>query len=128
MSPETFNDALIECVKAAGGSKEVGVALWGKSQGIDAAQRRLLACLNTERAEKLSLDEIVQVMRMARDRGCHVGMQYLAESLGYTITPIEPKDELAELERRFIGATEDLTQMLKRIEHLRRPGPRAVGA
>jgi hypothetical protein len=126
MTPETFNDALIECVKAAGGSKEVGVVLWGQSQGVDAAQRRLLACLNPERAEKLSLDEIVQVMRMARDRGCHVGMQYLADSLGYTVAPIEPKDELLELQRRFIGKAEDLAQMLARIEALRRPSLRSA--
>jgi hypothetical protein len=52
MLAESFNDALIECVKAAGGSKAVGVALW-PAMGVEAAQRRLLACLNPERNEKL---------------------------------------------------------------------------
>jgi hypothetical protein len=125
---DTINDALIACVKACGGSKAVGPKLWPEKP-VDAAQRLLLDCLNEDRPQKLAPEQVEFVFRLARDKGCHAGMQYLAESLSYTVpAPVEPRDELAELERRFIGATEDLTQMLKRIEHLRRPGPRAVGA
>jgi len=45
---KTFNDALIECVKAAGGSKVVGAALFPEKP-LDTAQRLLLACLNEDR-------------------------------------------------------------------------------
>jgi hypothetical protein len=125
---DTINDALIACVKACGGSKAVGLKLWPEKP-VDAAQRLLLDCLNEDRPQKLAPEQVEFVFRLARDKGCHVGIEYLAHALSYTVpAPVEPRDELAELERRFIGATEDLTQMLKRIEHLRRPGPRAVGA
>lgn len=115
---ESFNDALIECVKACGGSKVVGVALW-PAKGVEAAQRQLLACLNPDRNEKLGPDEVVHVLRLARAKGCHVGMGHLAAELGYAEPqPIEPKDERAELQRQFIESTRALAAMAARIEQL----------
>ena len=126
MLPESFNDALVECVKACGGSKVVGVALW-PAKGVEAAQRQLLACLNPDRAEKLGPDEVLMVFRMARQRGCHVGMQFLAAELSYSEpSPIEPKDEADELRRQFIESTRTLSKLAERIERL--DGPRAVAA
>lgn len=118
---ESFNDALVEAVKAAGGSKTVAVALWGSAAGVDVVQRRLLACLNPERNEKLSLDEVVAVMRLARDHGCHTPMQFLAHSLSYAEPqPVEPRDEADELRRQFIESTRALAAMAARIESLER--------
>ena len=126
MLPESFNDALVECVKACGGSKVVGVALW-PAKGVEAAQRQLLACLNPDRAEKLGPDEMLLVLRMARARGCHDGMQFLAAELSYSEpTPIEPRDEADELRRQFIESTRTLSKLAERIERL--DGPRAVAA
>lgn len=100
MLPESFDEALVDAVKACGGSKVVGVALW-PAKGVEVAQRSLLNALNPERNEKLSSEEIVHVARMARDRGCHVVMEYMAHSLGYSMpVPIAPKDEFAELLRK----------------------------
>lgn len=125
---ESLNDALIECVKACGGSKAVGVALW-PAKGVEAAQRSLLACLNPDRSEKLSPDETLLVMRMARDRGCHAGMQYAAFFLSYTMpVPVEPKDEAAELQRQFIESTKRLAQMADRIEKLHQPAAQHLRA
>jgi hypothetical protein len=128
MQSESFNDALIECVKAVpGGSKAVGVTLWGESAGVEAAQRRLLACLNPERQEKLSLDEIVQVMRIARVRGCHAGMHFLCAALGYAEpVPIQPKDEADELRRQVLEMGRQLQSALARIEQLDRPALRSA--
>jgi hypothetical protein len=118
MLPESFNDSLIECVKACGGSKAVGVALW-PARGVEAAQRHLLACLNPDRNEKLSLDEALHVMRLARDRGCHVGMEYLCDALGYAAPqPVAPKDELTELLRQRQAAQERASAQDQRIEQL----------
>lgn len=115
---ESLNDALIECVKACGGSKAVGLALW-PAKGVEAAQRQLLACLNPERAEKLGPDEVLHVLRMARERGCHAGMQYLAEALGYAEpVPIEPKDELADLLRQYLAAREESGRKDARLDRL----------
>lgn len=115
---ESLNDALIECVKACGGSKTVGVALW-PAKGVEAAQRQLLACLNPERNEKLGPDEVLHLLRLARERGCHAGMHYLAEALSYAEpVPIEPQDELADLLRQYLAAREERGRKDARLERL----------
>lgn len=121
MNLESLNDALIECVKACGGSKTVGVALW-PAKGVEAAQRQLLACLNPERNEKLGPDEVLHLLRLARERGCHAGMQYLTEALSYAEpVPIEPKDEADELRRQLLEMGRDLQSKLSRLEQIERP-------
>ena len=60
---ESINEALIACVKACGGSKQVGNKLWPEKT-IDAAQRHLLACLNEDKPERLSPEQLVLLMRM----------------------------------------------------------------
>lgn len=123
---ESINDALIECVKACGGSKAVGLALW-PAKGVEAAQRQLLACLNPDRNEKLGPDEVLHILRMARNKGCHAGMQYLCESLSYSEpTPIEPKDEADELRRQVLAMGSTLQEALAKLERLERVTVRAV--
>lgn len=123
MLPESLNDALVECVKACGGSKVVGVAIW-PAQGVEAAQRKLLACLNPDRNEKLGPDEVLLVLRMARQRGFHDALGFICADLGYTApTPIDPKDEIAELLRTNNELRMRLLQSSERIEQLL--GPRA---
>jgi hypothetical protein len=115
---DSINDALIECVKACGGSKAVGVALW-PSKGVEAAQRHLLSCLNPERNEKLGPDEALLIARMAREKGCHAYVEFLAQSLGYAApVPTEPEDARAQLQREFVAATAALARMAQRIEML----------
>lgn len=114
----SYNDALIECVKTAGGSKKVGALLFPEKT-MELAQRLLLACLNDDRPEKLSPDQALFVMRLAKDAGCHIGIEYLCQSLSYSRpTPIEPKDEMAELQRQFIEASKHISAMAERIEKL----------
>lgn len=118
---EHLHEALIEAVKAAGGSKAVAIALWGSAAGVDVVQRKLLACLNPERAEKLSLDEVLAVMRLGRQHGCHAPMQFLSRALSYAEPqPIQPRDEADELRRQFIESTRALAAMAARIEGLDR--------
>ena len=115
---ESLNDALIQCVKASGGSKSVGVAIW-PAKGVEAAQRHLLACLNADRQEKLGPDEVLLVARLAREHGCHAYAEFVAESLGYAPpVPVEPVDAAAELQRQFIEATAKLGAMAERIQSL----------
>ena len=64
---ESLNEALIACVKACGGSHQVGRLLWPeKSQ--ESAQRTLLDCLNDERPAKLSPEQVMLVLRLARNQ------------------------------------------------------------
>lgn len=123
---ESINDALIACVKALGGSKQVGPILW-PDQAPDAAQRKLLDCLNDDRPQQLNPSQVMLILRLARERGCHIGMQYLAEALSYAEpVPVEPKDEADELRRQVLTMGMSLQKALARIEQLERPGVRAV--
>lgn len=117
---ENINDALIECVKAAGGSKAVAPILWPEKDPI-AAQRQLLDCLNEDRPQQLNPGQVLLVMRLARERGCHAGMEFFASSLSYAAPqPVEPDDQVADLQRKFIEATEQLSKMAERIQGLQR--------
>lgn len=123
MEIETLNDALIECVKAAGGSKSVASILWPEKP-LNDAQRLLLACLNTERSEKISPEQTMLILKLAKDAGSHVGIEFMCNSLSYSKpNPIEPEDEKAELMREFIQAQKAMTQLADKLSNV---GLRAV--
>lgn len=122
----TFNDALVECIKALGGSKHVGPLLWPEKTP-EAAQRLLLDCMNDDRPARLTPEQVVFVLRLARERGVHVGMQFLCSELGYADpVPVDPRDEAAELQRQYIEAARDMARIAERIERLSGAQPRAA--
>lgn len=124
---ETLNDCLIECVKAAGGSKAVGNRIWPEKT-MESAQRHLLNCLNEGKAERLTPDQVLLLAKLAREKGCHAYAHHVAQTLSYAEpTPIEPRDEADELRRQFIESTRTLAAMAQRIESLeQRPALRAA--
>lgn len=120
MRVDSINDALIECVKSMGGSKEVGPLVWPE-KAPDAAQRALLDALNDDRPAKLSPEQAMLIFRMARAKGCHAGMSFLAADLGYSMpAAIEPEDEIAALQRQFVESQQQMRDMLTRMERLSR--------
>lgn len=113
---DTLNEALIDCVKAAGGSKQVGPLLWPE-KAPDTAQRMLLDCLNEDRAAKLSPDQVILVLRLARAKGHHAGIGFILDDLGYSPTqPVEPRDEAAELQRQFMDVMNKAESLVQRME------------
>lgn len=116
MAYESLNEALIDCVRAAGGSKVVGPLLWPEKTP-DSAQRLLLDCLNDDRPAKLSPEQVLLVFRLARAKGHHAGIAFILEDLGYAPTaPVDPRDEAAELMRQFTGVMELQQELVKRME------------
>lgn len=114
----TLNQALIECVKAVGGSEKVGPTLWPEKPVAD-AQKLLLACLNDDRPEKLSPDQSMLILRIAKKEGCHFGINFICDDLGYSNpTPITKEDAKAELMRDFIDAQKILSSIALRIEEI----------
>lgn len=106
---EHLHEALIEAVKACGGTKRMAALLWPAkaAQNLEAARRYLANCLNPECAEKLSLEEIMMIARTAREAGDHTLMRFLAKHLSYAEpTPVEPTDELADLLRQYLQRRE----------------------
>lgn len=123
---ESMTEAIRDCVNAMGGAKQVGSKLWPEKTP-DAANRLLLSCLNEDRPEHLTLDQLMLILRMARDKGCHIGAAYIMRSLGYADPqPVEPRDESAELQRAFMQSVELQRQILSRMERLGGPTLRAA--
>lgn len=112
------NEALIDTVKALGGSKQVAPLLW-PTKAPEAAQRLLLDCLNEDRPAHLTPDQVVFILRLARERGIHIGMQSLCAQLGYAEpVPVEPKDESAQLQREYIEAVRSMAAIAARMDRL----------
>lgn len=113
---ESTTEALIACVKAAGGSKQVGGKVFPEKT-VEQAQRHLLNCMNEDRPERLTPDQVLLVAKLARDVGCHAYAEHVADTLGYSEPqPINPKDELAELLREYLETKKTEGDKAARIE------------
>lgn len=103
---DDFRDALRHAVKALGGYDAVGADLW-PAKTRKAAGAWLSDCLNPERPAKLDLEEVSQILRLARERGVHCGMHQLCDETGYAAPAIAPQrtpqQELAEQMRRLVS-------------------------
>lgn len=113
---ESLNDALRETVQAIGGTKKVGCMLWPEMTA-DHASSRLRDCLNIDRREKLSPEQVEMIGSIGRQHGCHAIASPLMRTMGYADpVPVEPEDELAKQQREFVAATQALMKMAERIE------------
>ena len=118
---ESLSDALRECISACGGLKVVGKLLWPEKDA-DVGGRLLSDCLNESKREKLSPEQVILILRLARKRGCHAGIMFIARDLGYSDpSPIEPEDEKARLQREFIEASRHMARLAERIEQIDYP-------
>lgn len=114
---EDFFDALRTCVQALGGAKRVGCELWPELPA-DKAGNRLRDALDSARREKLSLDQLIYLLKAARKVGCHAGLYYLADACDYhRPEPLEPRDEMAELQRAYIESVRLQKQLADRMQH-----------
>jgi hypothetical protein len=117
---EDIYDALRTVVMALGGWKKVGTMLrpeWEEKP--DTAGRWLQDTLNRDRAEKLDFDQFFKLLREGRAAGCHVAMRQIARECGYgDPQPVEPEDELADLQRQFIASMQANKRLVDRMEKL----------
>lgn len=86
---DDFTDALAHTIKALGGFGAVGAELW-PAKPLRSAENWLRDCLNPNRSEKLSMDEVVTILRLARDRGIHTAIYKLCDDAGYGRPAIAP--------------------------------------
>lgn len=119
-------DACADVIRALGGPKTVGPMMRSSSEmPALQAQKWVLSCLDKNRAERFSPDQVMWLLREGRKVGCHSLMNYLADEGGYARpSPVEPKDEEAELMRQFIRSVEEQRKIAERLE---RRGVRLVG-
>ena len=111
---ETFEDALLDAVKALKGPKAVGEMLW-PDKGMESAAKYLRACLDAERDEKLSLSQILLIAKRARAAGCHTLMAFLASELDYEWKAVDPETEVQRLQREFIDSQRQLSKLAEQI-------------
>lgn len=115
---ESIADALREVVQAAGGPKAVGGRMF-PDMPIDHAASRIRDCLNHDRRDRFTPDQVMMILRMGHQCGCHSGMVFIARELGYAEpVPVEPEDEVARLQREFVEASKSLMTMANKIERM----------
>lgn len=118
---ESINDDLRDIVKHLGGVKRVGSEM-RPDLTIDNAGRWLADCLNDDRRENLSPDQVLYLLKRGREIGSHGAMAFIAQECGYSDPqPIEPEDEKAALQRQYIEMSRALLKAAERIESLSKP-------
>lgn len=112
---DSYEDAIRDAVMALGGFKKVGALLW-PAMPADDAGRKLSACLNVEKREKLDLGELALLRRAARMAGVHTLAAYECRDAGYADPqPVSPEDEATQLQREFITAVKALEVIQHRM-------------
>lgn len=115
---EDVHTALSDVVRALGGFKKVGAAM-RPDKAADEAGRWLADCLNKDRRERLDYDQLLWLLKEGRRIGCHTAMHFLNQEAGYAPpVPVEPEDEMAELQRQFIESVRAQARIAERIEKL----------
>mgnify|MGYP003421224960 FL=1 len=115
---ESMADALREVIQAVGGPKAVGERMF-PDMPIDHAASRIRDCLNHDRRDRFTPDQVMMILRMGHQCGCHSGMVFIARELGYAEpVPVEPEDEVARLQREFVEASKSLMTMANKIERM----------
>lgn len=123
---ESMDEALAEVVRQLGGAKRVGAVLWPEKDPGDAG-RQLRHCIDPERPEKLSVEQLLLLLRMGREARCHAAAVYLLRASGYQDpVPVSPEDERAALQREFVAAVSAMQALVKRMHGAGVP-LRAVG-
>jgi hypothetical protein len=119
-------DALGEVVRALGGAKAVGSAMRPELP-MDQSAQWVRDCLNANRRERFDPPQVLWILRKGREASCHAAMHFLCDEAGYTrATPLDPKDELAQLQRQFIESARGVQALGERIERLTRPPIQSV--
>jgi hypothetical protein len=125
---QDMNDALAAAVHAIGGFKEVGVALRPElGTRPQTAAQWLRDCLNPEKREKLSPEQLLHLLRCAREADYHAAKHWVDGETGYVAgEALNPRDELAQLQRRFVEAVHISRDIAEKIERLARSPLKAV--
>ena len=125
---QDLDDALTAAIHALGGFKDLGVRLRPELQMKPvAAAQWLRDCLNPEKRERLNPDQFLTLLRMAREADYHAAKHWIDAELGYAAgAPLNPRDELAQLQRAWIESVHLQKELADKIERLARSPLQAV--
>jgi len=119
---DDIDDALRHLVAVLGGPKKVGPLLRGDELPVDRLAQWVSDCLNPDRPAQFHPHQIMVMLRTARRAGDHTAMNWMAGEIGYQALPVEPEDEAAELQRKFIDMGQTMARIALRIETLHSRG------
>lgn len=106
---EDIYDALRAAVQALGGAKTVAARLW-PHKPVEQARKELLDALNRDNPRKLDAEEVLAVLRMAREADFHGAKHWIDAALGYETTPPTTPDQQRD---RLADAIEQATHTLQ---------------
>jgi hypothetical protein len=112
---ESVHDALGDAVRALGGPKVVASMMW-PTKSIDAGRKKLLDMLSPDRDEKFSPEQVIWLLRQARQAGYHNAMQWVCGETGYECKPLDPEVERDRLADAIEQASANLGALLKAAE------------
>jgi hypothetical protein len=122
---EDSYDALKAAVQAMGGAKIIAGRLW-PHKPLEQARKELLDALNRDNPRKLDVEEVVALLRMAREAGFHQAKHWFDAALGYE--PSEPSNPDVQRDRladELARAADTFTALTKAVERIN-PTIRAV--
>ena len=112
---EDIYQALSDCVRALGTTKEVAYMIWpDKNQ-----ENYLRDCLDRSRNQKLDPEQIIFILKLAKEKGCHTGMNFINATCDYELPkPVNKKEKRAELQQEFIKAVKSLGELGSQLDNL----------
>jgi hypothetical protein len=120
---ESVHEALRAVVQHLGGAKAIGIILW-PHKSVDDARTLLLNCLNADRPEKLDPEQVVMLLRMAREADFHLAKHFIDSETGYLpSTPADPTEEQARLVAVIETAGAQLQRALETLDRMRERAP-----
>ena len=123
---EDVFDALRAAVQAAGGAKTVAGCIW-PTKPIEQARKDLLDCLNRDNDRKLCVEEVMAILRVARESGYHGAKHWIDQDTGYQPTlPADPKIERDRLADELARAADNFKNLTRAAERLLDPNLTAV--
>ena len=111
--------ALRACIEALGGAKKVGAQLF-PDKTMENARDYLLACVNPDRQEKLSMSQIIFIFRSAKNAGFHAGFDFWAREAEYEIRPITKAEEVDRLTSVVEQSSKTLALAVAALERIQK--------
>ena len=113
---ETLEDALGDVVRALGGPKKVGALLWPALPVEDAA-RKINHCLDRDKSNKLSADELLLILKEGRRIKCLTALAFINRACDCSDPiPTDPETETARLMRQYVEAQKLIVALGEKIE------------
>jgi hypothetical protein len=114
---ERIEDAIDEVIRACGGRKKVACEMWPDKPQRE-AHNLIDACLNPDRRERFTPDQIIYLARRGHEANCHALMLYLGSDCGYEIKPVTQSEEVDRLTSVVEQSTKTLAAALATLERL----------